>query len=85
MKKPYTSLGNDLYCDAGKCTCTDPKWKDSEVAHLFQTRIKLTGYYDNNFFNNVHKEPHKGKCHCGRGFEFQWFRDGVVFNWTKEN
>lgn len=84
MKLNYEfSGGNDLYADKVECKCLDPKWKDSEVAHLFKTKISLSGYYDANFFDNVHKEPHEGKCQCGRKFTYQWFRDYVQFDWEK--
>lgn len=76
MKKPYRSLGNDLYFDL-QCTCPDKSWADSEVAHLFKTKIKLTGYNDHYFFHEVNKEPREGQCQCGRKFKYQWFPDGV--------
>lgn len=76
MKQPYRSLGNDLYFDL-ECTCLDDKFKDSAVAHLFKTKIKLMGYSDYNFFYNVNKQPRTGQCKCGRKFQVQWFVDGV--------
>lgn len=76
MKLNYDSLGRDLYAKF-KCTCLDPKWKDSEVAHLFHTTIRLCGYNDAYFFDEVNKEPKEIKCDCGKLFKVQWFRDGV--------
>lgn len=51
--------------------------------HLFKRKIKLSGYYDDNYFDNVHKHPHTNQCDCGRKFTYQWFRDGVEFEWEK--
>lgn len=83
MKREYTSLGRDLYFKA-QCTCPDKKWADKPtVAHMFKTKITLTGYYDDNFFDNVHNEPKEGACECGKKFKYQWFRDGVLFDWVK--
>lgn len=82
MKLGYESFGRDLYAAAVECKCLDPKWKDTTVSHLFKRKIKLVGYYDDNFFDNVHKVAHSSKCDCGRGFVYQWFRDGVGFEWV---
>lgn len=76
MKKPFRSLGNDLYFTL-ECSCLDDRFKDSEVAYLFKTQIQLTGYYDSYFFTEVNKEPRICQCKCGREFKFQWFVDGV--------
>lgn len=85
MKLKYECLGGrDLYADAVSCSCLDPEWKDTDVAHLFNTKIRLSGYYDSNFFDNVHKEPHEGACQCGRKFKFQWLRSHVEFEWLME-
>jgi len=82
-RKPYRSLGNDLFCDALTCSCLDSRFKNSEVAHLFKTVIKLSGYYDDHFFSEVNKEPRKAKCSCGSEFQYQWFPDGVEAKWIK--
>jgi hypothetical protein len=77
----YESMGRDLYAERVECTCPDPMFKDSTVSHLFKTKIRLSGYYDDNFFDNVNKEPINLSCNCGRKFKFQWFRDRVEFEW----
>jgi len=82
MKLGYESFGRDLYAAAVECVCLDPKWKDTDVSHLFKRKIKLSGYYDDNYFDNVHKHPHTSQCDCGRKFTYQWFRDGVEFDWV---
>jgi hypothetical protein len=74
--KPYRSFGNDLYFDL-QCNCPDKRFEDSAVSYLFKTVIKLTGYSDRNFFDNVNKEPRFGECECGRKFQYQWFVEGV--------
>lgn len=82
MKLDYHAHGFDLYAKPVECTCLDPRWSDSpEIAHLFKRKIKLTGYNDANFFENVHKEPRHGACECGRKFSYQWKLDGVDFEW----
>jgi hypothetical protein len=84
MKLNYKYAGGrDLYADKVECTCLDPHWKDTDVAHLFKRKISLSGYADDNFFDNVNKEPCHSACECGRKFRFQWFRSHVEFEWEK--
>lgn len=82
MKLPYEAYGNDLYCKFS-CTCLDPKWENLEVAHLFNTKIRLWGYNDANFFENVNKEPRNIECTCGEVYSVRWFYDSVEV--TKQN
>lgn len=76
-KRQYDQLGNDLYCKV-ECNCLDPKWADTDVAHMFKRAIWLYGYADDNFFDRVNAKPLETKCECGRRLKYQWFRDGVV-------
>lgn len=73
--------GNDIYAERIECTCLDPKWKDTGVAHLFKTKIRLSGYWDDYFFTIANSSVTHSKCQCGRKFSYQWFRSHVEFNW----
>lgn len=83
MKLEYTALGNDLYCKFN-CTCPEERWKDSPLRDIMKTTIRLTGYNDNYFFDEVNKEPKEVKCKCGNAYMVQWFRDGVEIKQQKE-
>lgn len=84
MKLNYECVGGrDLYADAVECTCTNPLHADSPVAYLFKRKIRLSGYDDDNFFNNVNKEPREAACACGRKFKYQWFVNHVDFEWVE--
>jgi len=64
-----------------QCSCPDKRWADkTDIAHLFKTKIRLSGYADDHFFDNVNKEPRKISCECGNSWMVQWFRDGVEVN-----
>lgn len=52
-------------------------FKDTAIAHMMNRTIQLTGYDDDNFFDNVNAQPHDFRCQCGRPYRLQWFRDGV--------
>ena len=39
-RKQFRALGRDLYFDT-ECSCPDPKWIGSTVAHLFKNRVRL--------------------------------------------
>src|SRR3990167_7823764 len=83
MKLAFSSLGRDLYVTT-ECECLDPRKADSAVAHLFHTPVTLTGYADDHFFDIVNADPRFGVCvGCGRRYEFQWRRDGVLFRWLE--
>lgn len=86
MKINYEySGGRDLYADKVACTCPNPRYKDDPVlAKLLPTYVRLSGYADDNFFDNVHKEAHTSACQCGRKFTYQWFRSHVEFEWEKK-
>ena len=75
-RKKFRALGNDLYFDL-ECTCPNSLFIGTDIEGIMKHRIKLTGYNDANFFDNVNAEPRKGKCKCGREFVYQWFRNGV--------
>ena len=78
MKIPFFLLGDDLLAEF-ECTCFDLSYKDHPVFHsTFHTRVRLTGYADLNFFDNVNKSPRIIKCPCcNKEYSVQWFRDGV--------
>lgn len=83
MKLDYEGLGRDLYAEKVSCNCPNPDYKhDPELASLLPTKIRLSGYADDNFFDNVNKEPREGQCSCGRKFKYQWFRTHVDFEWV---
>lgn len=84
-RKPFRSLGRDLYFDLS-CTCTNPLFEGTSVADIMTHSVKLVGYADDNFFDNVNAAPRIGRCKCGREFRYQWFRDGVeaVFHSARE-
>lgn len=79
--KKFTSHSNDLFCDVGKCRCPSPTFIGSDIEHLMKKRIKLTGYWDKNFFENVNKEKRKYECGgCNMKFDYQWKTDGVYIS-----
>ena len=87
MKLKFKRLGNDLYASA-ECTCPNPLFAESNIAHLMKRKITLVGCADSYFFDVVNAAPRSGKCHqCGREFTYQWLKDGVEFAWddTKED
>ncbi len=76
-RKRFRALGRDLFIDL-ECTCPSPLFVGSDIEHLMPRILHLSGYADDNFFDNVNAEPMKGKCSgCGRPYQVQWFRDGV--------
>ena len=80
IQQPYKALGRDLYCEL-QCACPDPKWADTEVAHLFKRKITLVGYADDHFFDVVNRHPQERQCECGRRLMYQWTRGGVYMEW----
>ncbi len=75
---PFQALGRDLFADI-QCDCPDPKWVNGPVAHLFKTKIRLTGYADDYFFDQVNARPRPIACpHCKREFSYRWTREGVL-------
>jgi hypothetical protein len=78
MMIPFRALGRDLFAEI-QCDCPDPQWADSTVAHLFKTKLKLTGYYDAYFFAQVNAQPRTVACpNCKREFVYRWTPEGVV-------
>ncbi len=76
-RQQFRALSRDLFFNL-QCTCPNPQFADGPIAYLMKTTVKLTGYCDDNFFDNVNAEPSEGKCRvCGRRYRVQWFRDGI--------
>lgn len=75
-KQQFKAIGHDLYFRFD-CSC---QHKDDSLAKLgMKHQITLTGYADDYFFDVVNKEPRIIKCDkCGKEFEYQWFRDGII-------
>jgi len=79
MKKilEIESMRNDLFAEF-ECECPREEFKDDpDLAKLFKTKIRLTGYNDSYFFDEVNKEPRVRECKCGRKYNIQWTRKGV--------
>jgi hypothetical protein len=77
MRKQFTCPnGRDLYFSF-KCTCPSYLFKDSDIADIMKTTIKLSGYADDYFFDEVNKEPRLFQCTCNKQYKYQWFRDGI--------
>jgi hypothetical protein len=77
MRKQFTCPnGRDMYFSF-KCTCPSDLFKNTDIAHLMETTITLSGYADDYFFNEVNREPRTFKCKCNKIYKYQWFRDGV--------
>jgi hypothetical protein len=75
----FTQHRNDLFCDVGRCKCSNPLFKGSNVEYLIKKKVKLTGYNDDNFFNNVNKDFKQYECNdCGAFFEYRWTPDFVI-------
>jgi hypothetical protein len=72
--------GRDLSCRI-RCTCPDPMFADSSVAHLFTRSIRLSGYDDANFWTHVANQWRELSCVCGRVLEYQWTPHGVEYRW----
>ena len=79
----FEQLSNDLFTRF-QCTCPDVAFKNSPVAGLMRTTIRLTGYNDSYFFTEVNKAPREIQCGCGKKYTIQWFPDGVEVNEVKE-
>jgi len=81
MKKPFKHIGGRDLSFEIECTCADKKWADDKkIGHLFKTKVRLSGYADAYFFDQVNKEPKPISCDCGNAWMVQWFRDGVEVN-----
>lgn len=77
---PIRHFGNDLFADF-YCDCFDPKRKGTPLAKIIKTKISLSGYNDNYFFEVVNKDPQIRICECGRSYHIQWKRTGVEVNY----
>lgn len=78
---PFEHFSNDLYASL-KCTCPFTT-TTGQTLEFVKNTIRLVGYCDSNFFDNVNREPQQQKCpHCGREFSFQWTREGVAIEWA---
>ena len=75
-RKRFTAHRRDLFFEL-QCTCPNKSFVGTNVEDLMKHTIRLSGYADDNFFDNVNKEPMHLACQCGRKFTVQWFRDGV--------
>ena len=76
--------GNDLLAQEVRCTCNnDELFKDKP--HLgIKRKVRLSGYNDRFFFDEVNKQPRNGKCRCGRAYTYQWLTTHVNFGWDDE-
>jgi hypothetical protein len=74
----YDQHRNDLFAEI-ECKCPNERYKGSAVYELMKTKIKITGYADNHFFNVVNKEPRFLQCKCGRKYQYQWKPEGVEY------
>lgn len=70
---PFEAIRNDLYAKV-RCNCPHHSMPD-----LLKHTIRLVGYNDANFFDNVNREPRESACKCGRRYRYQWHRNGVSF------
>lgn len=82
MKKQFEALGRDLFFKT-KCECPSELFKGTDIEHIMTHTLTVTGYADSHFFDTVNKEPREGNCKCGRKYKYQWFRDGVDFEWLE--
>lgn len=73
---PIRALGRDLFADV-ECTCK----KELVPGVMVNNKIKLTGYNDSYFFDEVNKEPRECACKCGRILHYRWTPDGVSVRW----
>ena len=78
MKIPFKNIGGRDLSAEFKCTCPSRLFVGTDVEHLMKEEIRLSGYADANFFENVNEEPRSFRCKCGKKYTQQWFRDGYV-------
>jgi len=69
---PFEHWGNDLFVTT-YCDCVDKRYNHN----LFKTKIDLSGYNDDYFFDEVNAEPRTHKCECGKEYRYRWTREGV--------
>lgn len=52
--------------------------------HCYKS-IYLTGYYDDNFFKNVHSHPHADNCpNCNASYWYQWKPSHIQIEWLND-
>lgn len=78
IRQEFKQHHNDLYLKI-PCTCASDLFKGTSVAHIMKHNIVLTGYADDYFFDVVNAKAHTGSCKCGHKYQYQWFRDGIEF------
>lgn len=80
----YTAFGNDLFAEF-HCSCPAKEYKDTGLADIMKTKIKLSGYNDAYFFNDINKTPAIISCVCGKKYSTQWKRSGVSVEEVLDN
>jgi hypothetical protein len=81
MRLHYSQSRNDLHAEPVSCTCKGtPTWS-FKTADQYPHKIRLAGYDDANFWNNVNAAPREASCKCGRRYRYQWLPEGVEFEW----
>jgi len=73
----YERSRNDLFAEF-ECVCPNKRWGGTSIADIMKTKIKLSGYYDDNYFHNANAKPREIKCGCGKKYTQQWFPNGTV-------
>ena len=72
--KPIKNVrGRDLYAHFD-CVCL--RWPESKSLKT-KKEIRLVGYADSNFFDNVNKKPSEYTCECGHVTKYQWTLTGL--------
>lgn len=78
MTTSVRKFGNDLFADL-TCTCPHKDYVDGPLANIIKTKITLSGYNDNYFFEVVNKEPRIISCECGKKYSVQWQKnEGIM-------
>ena len=76
----YRRMGNDLYVD---CSCPICSCDKGDGWHY--NRIKLSGYNDHYFFNEVNKDFRKYTCNkCDTEYEYRWTTEGVIMRFKED-
>ncbi len=75
---PFKNIGgNDLSAEFD-CSCPSRLFINSPISDLMKTKVYLSGYNDNYFFDNVNKVERPFSCHCGKQYSQQWTRTHVI-------
>jgi hypothetical protein len=77
LKQRFELVGGRDILFRFDCSCLH---KDEDLAkYNHKHSIKLWGYADDYFFDVVNKKPREEQCdQCGKRFQVQWFRDGII-------